>query len=164
MTIPAILDVTCAGRHMWNDKNHPLALYVDQRQEPPGTIPIRPNWCIRPQVVASFTALPFASDSFRMVIFDPPHIIRTRRSKGFLRTKYGELGADWREVLRAGFDECWRVLQPGGTLIFKWSGKTITAATVLALFSAAPLFKCRHDVSWWIFMKPPTVERPPRGC
>lgn len=149
----AILDVTCGGRMLWNNKHHPSALYVDRRQEPPGTIPIRPNWCVQPQVVASFTALPFADDSFQMVIFDPPHIIRLNPSQGFLRTKYGELGADWKEILQDGFRECWRVLRPDGTLVFKWSGEKPSATAVLALFPVAPLFKCKQATSWWLFLK-----------
>ena len=137
-----ILDATAGGRMLWQDKSHPRALYVDRRQEPPGTIPIRPNWSVQPDVVASFTALPFADGSFKMVIFDPPHIVRLTPSKGYMRTKYGELGADWKETLRAGFTECWRVLAVHGTLVFKWAGADVPAAEVLRLLPVDPLFKC----------------------
>ena len=35
---------------LWQNKSHHRALYVDRRQEPPGTIPIRPNWSVQPDV------------------------------------------------------------------------------------------------------------------
>ena len=31
------------------------------------------------------------------------------------------LNENWKEEIRAGFKECFRVLKPNGTLIFKWS-------------------------------------------
>ena len=30
--LPPVLDVTCGGRMMWFDKQHPLALYLDNRE------------------------------------------------------------------------------------------------------------------------------------
>jgi len=113
--------------------------------------------------VASFTDLPFANDSFKTVIFDPPHIVRLKPSKSFLRAKYGELGADWKEVLRAGFRECWRVLRPDGTLVFKWAESDIPTADVLALAPVAPLFKPNPGTSWSIFMKLEDADELARG-
>jgi hypothetical protein len=105
----------------WWDKNHPLALYLDRRAEPPGSIPIRPNWSVQPDFIADFRALPFRNESFQMVVFDPPHIVRENESRSFLRLKYGELHPDTADDdLRRGFAECWRVLARGGSLIFKW--------------------------------------------
>jgi len=46
-----ILDACCGGRHWWWDKDHPLAVYMDERQVPPGTIEVRPNFEVKPDVV-----------------------------------------------------------------------------------------------------------------
>lgn len=149
-----ILDATCGGRHIWYDKARDDVIYVDRRILPKGTIPIRPNWEVRPTVCASFTALPFRDETFDLVVYDPPHIIRDNPSKSFLRTKYGELRLNsWRETLREGFDECWRVLKMGGTLHFKWAESNVPLKEVLRLFPINPLFKNKHDVSWSVFVK-----------
>ncbi len=149
-----ILDATCGGRHLWVDKDHPNALYVDRRVLPKGTIPIRHNWEVRPDIVADFTDLPFPDATFDLVVFDPPHIIRANPSKSFLRTKYGELEpATWDAVLRDGFSECWRVLRAPGTLHFKWAEGSKTLKEVLALFPERPLFKNKARVSWSVFAK-----------
>jgi SAM-dependent methyltransferase len=149
-----ILDTTCAGRHIWFDKNRDDTIYVDRRILPKGTIPIRPNWQVRPDVCADFTMLPFPDECFDIVVFDPPHIIRDTPSKSFLRTKYGEMrSGDWQQTLRAGFDECWRVLRSSGTLHFKWANGSQPLKKVLGLFPVRPLFKVKQDVSWSVFAK-----------
>jgi hypothetical protein len=149
-----ILDATCGGRHLWFEKSRADTVYVDRRMLPKGTIPIRPNWEVRPTVVADFTMLPFAKETFDLVVYDPPHIIRDRPSKSFLRTKYGELNSGtWQSTLRTGFDECWRVLRTGGTLHFKWAEGNVPLKKVLDLFPIRPLFKNKHHVSWSVFAK-----------
>jgi SAM-dependent methyltransferase len=42
--------------------------------------------------------------------------------------------------LRLGFAECFRVLRPGGTLIFKWNETQVPLKEVLALTPHKPLF------------------------
>jgi hypothetical protein len=149
-----IVDCTAAGRMMWTDKQHRGTIYVDRRIEPPGTIECRPNWCVQPDVVASFTRLPFADSTFHLALYDPPHIVRTTPSKSFLRVKYGTLGSDWKQVLRAGFDEAMRVVKPGGLVIVKWSGTKPSAAEVLTLFLPhKPLWRCKQSTSLWHFLK-----------
>lgn len=149
-----ILDATCAGRHLWYDKARADTIYVDRRICPAGTIPVRPNWEVKPDVCADFTALPFRDGAFDLVVWDPPHIIRDGGSAGYMRTKYGELRKDdWQDTLRRGFDECWRVLKSPGTLHFKWAEGNASLKEVLALFPVKPLFKNKHDVSWSVFAK-----------
>lgn len=148
-----ILDATCGGRHLWVDKSHPNTIYVDRRILPRGTIPVRPNWQVRPDVCADFTMLPFRDGAFDLVVWDPPHIIRKSPSKSFLRTKYGELTPDWQRTLRDGFNECWRVLKQQGALHFKWAVGSASLKDVLSLFPVRPLFKSKHDVSWSVFVK-----------
>jgi len=77
--------------------------------------------------------------------------------KSWLAAKYGKLGPDWREDLRTGFAECLRVLEPGGTLIFKWNETQVKVSDVLALAPQKPLFGHRSGrgglTHWLVFMK-----------
>lgn len=52
-----------------------------------------------------------------MVLFDCPE----KKPTGFQQIKYGTLRADCKDTLAKGFAECFRVLRPGGFLIFKWN-------------------------------------------
>ena len=70
----------------------------------------------------------------------------------------GELDrATWKDDLRAGFAECFRVLRPEGTLIFKWSESDIPVREVLALTPMKPLYGHRSGKAgktlWVAFMK-----------
>jgi SAM-dependent methyltransferase len=155
-----ILDACCGGRMWWWDKNHPLAIYMDVREAPRGTRENRPNWCVEPDITADFRAIPFDDDTFRLVLFDPPHIIRNELL-GNIGKQYGALPRTTeQDTLRQGLTECWRVLAPGGTLIFKWSGEP---ARVRPHFPAVPIVGTRAAVrraggalptSWFVFYKP----------
>lgn len=139
----------------WWDKEHPLAVYMDRREVPQGTIEIRPNWHVSPDVIGDFRAMPFEDESFQLVVFDPPHIIRENESESFLRTKYGELHPETAEEdLARGFSECWRVLAAGGTLVFKWAGD---ARRVEPYFPTEPIVGTRSargsQTYWFIFYK-----------
>ena len=67
--------------------------------------------------VGDFRNIPFADGSFAMVLFDPPHLKNVGKN-AWTAKKYGILGDDWRDDLRRGFAECFRVLRAGGTLVF----------------------------------------------
>ncbi len=112
---------------------------------------------IHPDVHMDFTNIPFSSDTFSMVVFDPPHL-RKNGSNSWLAKKYGRLSKDWREDLRKGFSECFRVLKPNGTLIFKWNEYEIKVSEVLNLTNHKPIVGNRCGKSaksiWLVFMKP----------
>jgi len=151
-----ILDACCGGRMWWWEKNHPLAIYMDQREVPSGTIEIRPNWNVSPDVIGDFRNMPFDDESFRLVVFDPPHVVRKEPSQSFIRMKYGELHPNTeQDDLARGFSECWRVLAPGGTLVFKWADKL---ERVEPHFPTAPIVGTRSprggQTRWFIFYKP----------
>ena len=61
------------------------------------------------------------------------------------------------EVLRKGFAECFRVLMPGGFLIFKWNETDIKVSEILKLTSEKPIFGHisgkRANTHWFCFMK-----------
>lgn len=157
----SILDPACGSRMMWFDKNHPGVVFGDCRSETL-TVTDRTHRSdgvrvleIRPDQVMDFRSMPFPDAAFRLVAFDPPHLVRAGR-KSWLAGKYGKLGADWRDDLRRGFAECFRVLQPGGVLVFKWNETQVKVREVLALTPERPLFGQvsgrRGMTHWLVFM------------
>lgn len=160
LVLPAVLDACCGPRMMWFDSKDRRALFIDKRQEThrmdrgPRSAGRNPA-VIAPDIVADFTAMPFPDESFYMVVFDPPHI-RRGSDTGYLVQKYGRLPVDWQEMLRRGFAECFRVLRPHGTLVFKWAETNYKIGQVLELTPHAPLFGSRRGraTHWYVFMKP----------
>ena len=105
MTRP-VLDVTAGTRAMWFDKTDQRTLFGDARTESitvtdrtrghqDGTRTLN----IAPDVQLDFRALPFPDESFRLVVFDPPHLTRAG-AKSWLAARYGVLGLDWRDDLK----------------------------------------------------------------
>ena len=145
----------------WFDREDQRAVFIDKRQET-HELPDkssrggRRTLVVSPDIVADFTDLPFADGSFALVVFDPPHFTRNG-SKGWVGLKYGTLSGDWRQDLRKGFAECFRVLKNEGTLVFKWNESDIPVSQILALTPEKPLFgnRCgKNSQSHWIvFMK-----------
>lgn len=164
MTAPTVLDPCCGSRMMWFDRHDPRVVFGDCRTE---TVRVSDRShakingsrviTIEPDTLLDFRALPFPNGCFRLVAFDPPHLVRAGK-RSWLATKYGKLGPDWREDLRQGFVECFRVLAPCGTLIFKWSETQISVSEVIALSPHPPLFGNRRvgkdKTHWLVFMAP----------
>lgn len=147
-----ILDACCGSRMFWFDKTNGDVVYMDKR-ELEDTLCDGRSLTVSPDVVADFTNIPFADNSFYLVVFDPPHLLRAGEDS-WLAKKYGKLGESWRLELSRGFEECMRVLKPNGTLIFKWNEDQVPLAHVLRLFSQAPLFgNKRSKTHWLVFMK-----------
>lgn len=164
----SVLDPCCGGRMMWLDRQHPAAIFGDVRHETlnvtdrshgkvDGTRTLR----IEPDCVMDFRALPFADGQFKLVAFDPPHLGRAG-PKSWLAAKYGKLSENWRDDLRAGFAECFRVLEADGVLVFKWNEVQVKLSEVLALTPHQPLFgqiSGRKGMTHWlVFMKPAARE------
>ena len=61
-----------------------------------------------------------------------------------------------------GFSECFRVLKPGGVLIFKWSEADIPLKEVLKCTTEKPVFGHksgkRSNAHWLCFMKGETTD------
>ena len=157
-----VLDACCGSRMFWFDRGDDRCLFLDKRSErheltDASSAGGKRTLVIEPDMVGDFTALPFADGRFSLVVFDPPHLVRNGTS-GWLAKKYGKLGEDWREDLRRGFAECFRVLCPLGTLVFKWNENDIPVSQVLALTPARPLVgnRCGKTAKshWIVYQKP----------
>ena len=159
MTEKLILDATCGNRQIWFQKNEPHTIYCDIRKENHelksnngGTKTLN----IDPDVICDFTNLPFADNTFRLVVFDPPHA-KNLSEASWLRKEYGSLQNDWKPIIKKGFRECMRVLKPSGVLIFKWSAVHIPTREIINVIGEEPLFGHRSgkkmNTHWLCFMK-----------
>jgi 23S rRNA G2069 N7-methylase RlmK/C1962 C5-methylase RlmI len=93
-----------------------------------------------------------------MVIFDPPHLVSNKSSKSTIQKFYGRLSpATWKDDITKGFSEAFRVLYPGGTLIFKWNECSIDIKEILACTNEKPLIGSKHgkhqNSHFIVFMK-----------
>jgi SAM-dependent methyltransferase len=161
--VKPVLDPCCGSRMMWFDKADPRTVFGDRRHETlvvtdrshreDGTRTLH----VHPDVQMDFRAMPFDDGTFKLVAFDPPHLERAG-PRSWLAAKYGKLSDNWRDDLRAGFAECFRVLATDGVLVFKWNETQVKLAEVLALTPHQPLFGQvsgkKGMTHWLVFMKP----------
>ncbi len=152
----------------WFDHANQDVLFGDQRSEvltvtdnskgnASGTRTIR----IEPDTLLDFRALPFPDGVFKLVAFDPPHLVQAGK-RSWLAAKYGRLSENWRDDLRQGFAACFRVLASDGVLVFKWNETQVKVREVLALTPHAPLFGHPSGKAgkthWLVFMKPEAAK------
>lgn len=142
MTKPYILDVCCGSRMIWWDKTDPRCKFTDIRSET-CTLCDGRTISIRPDQIEDFRHLSFPENSFNLILFDPPHLIHAGKSS-WLRSKYGILHNTWKDDIKQGFNECFRVLKPQGTLIFKWNEDQISVSDIIPLAPVKPLFGTRR--------------------
>lgn len=159
MSAPPVLDPASGSRMFYFDKADQRVLFGDIRSE-------RHVLCdgraldVNPDALMDFRCLPFDDNTFSVVIFDPPHLVRAG-PQSWQAAKYGRLDRDtWRDDLRAGFAECFRVLRPEGVLIFKWNETQIPVSQILALTDQKPLVGHRvgkqMKTHWITFIKETT--------
>ena len=160
--LPPVLDACCGSRMFWFDKKDDRAMFVDSRegvfpvtrQSPRSPVVVNPDWC------GSFTAMPFSDNTFHHIVFDPPHLTTLGVNSNMTKT-YGRLTEGWRDMLRQGFSECFRVLKPYGTLVFKWCEYDVPISDVLALTPEKPLYGHRsgkqQKTHWVAFIKAPNA-------
>jgi SAM-dependent methyltransferase len=163
-----ILDATCGTKAMWYEKNHPLVTYMDIREgkylwwNPKKAY--KKNVIVEPDVIGDFTNLDYLDNTFDMVIFDPPHILRTDiHDKNYnMGNRYGFLPRDnWKQILKKGIKELFRVLKPEGIFIFKWADTDKPVEEVLKLFPYKPIFgnknrfnnRRKKNTYWIVYLK-----------
>lgn len=158
MSKKIILDACCGSRMFWFDKKNPNVLFQDIRD-------VEYVLCdgrkleVHPDVVADFTTMPYPDSSFKLVVFDPPHLDNANEG-AYMAQKYGTLRRfKWQEDIKKGFNECMRVLEPNGVLIFKWNETRIPVRRILEIINERPLFGHKSGKAskthWMCFMKLP---------
>lgn len=147
-----ILDACCGSRMFWFDRKNEDTIFQDKR-ELSTTLCDGRKLVINPDFVGDFTNMIFSDESFHLIVFDPPHLVRVGENS-WLDKKYGKLEQSWQEDIKSGFDECWRVLKTNGTLVFKWNEDQIKLSEILKLFHTKPIFgNQRAKTHWLVFFK-----------
>lgn len=147
-----ILDACCGSRMFWYDRDNKYTVYQDNR-ELDTTLCDGRRLKIAPGIFGDFRKMMYQDDYFDLVVFDPPHLVRASKTS-WLSQKYGVLDENWRADIKAGFEECFRVLRPFGTLIFKWNTVQIPFSEVIKLAPEQPLFgDKRANTRWVVFCK-----------
>lgn len=152
-----ILDPASGSRMMYFDKDDQRVLFGDIRSESHVLCDGRALE-VKPSMLMDFAQLPFGDGVFKMVVFDPPHLV-SAGPKSWQAKKYGKLTDEWRVQLSSGFEECFRVLSDWGTLVFKWNETQIGVNEVLSLTPVKPV--CGHrsgkasKTHWIVFLKEP---------
>lgn len=151
-----ILDACCGSRMFWFNKAHPNVVYADIRKADLCLNHGGRTCHIRPDRVHDFRKMDFPDNTFWHVVFDPPHLLHAGKN-GYMAKKYGSLTSSWRTDLKAGFDECMRVLKPNGTLIVKWNEDKIKTSELIKVFGSEPLYGHKtlqtSKTIWLAFMK-----------
>lgn len=158
-----VLDPCCGSRMFYFDRKNEDVLFGDIRSEnitltdrSHGKEDGKRQLKIEPDCLMDFRKLPYQDESFKLVSFDPPHLVRAGK-KSWLAAKYGKLSDNWQEDLRLGFAECFRVLAKDGVLIFKWNETQVKVKQVLALTENKPILghvSGRKGLTHWIvFLK-----------
>ena len=114
------------------DKENPEVLFADNR-ELQTTLCDGRSLLIKPDVNMDFRNMPYPDNTFKIVVFDPPHLLHAG-ARSWLAQKYGILPKEWKVYLKAGFQECMRVLETNGILVFKWNDDQIQFSEVLKVF------------------------------
>lgn len=147
-----ILDACCGSRMFWFDRHHPDVVFMDNR-EIENTLCDGRQLVIKPDILADFRSIPYPDKTFKLVVFDPPHLIRAGKTS-WMAKKYGVLNDTWRQDIKQGFNECMRVLDQHGVLVFKWNEDQIKLSQILKAIDYTPLFGDRRaKTHWLVFMK-----------
>ena len=156
-----VVDVCCGPKGMWFDKKDNRALYLDIRDEeiiinknaayPKGTV-----FNVKPNLKCDFTNIKLPNECCYHVVFDPPHI-KHKNGTAVITKQYGFLKDNWQQMIKDGFKECFRILKPNGTLIFKWNEVSFSVKEVLKLTDKKPLYGHKSgkkmNTHWIAFIK-----------
>ena len=140
-----ILDATAGSRGIWYQKDLPFVTWMDKRE---GTFvhyvsPKRKRYYnVKPDLVATWDNMPFEKETFDMVVFDPPHLVKKpSKTKSRMEIQYSYLDKDtWRGTLQTAFKELFKVLKPNGFLVLKWCENNIRIMDIIKLSPYPPMF------------------------
>lgn len=156
MIVMKILDACCGSKMFWYNKQEPHTTYMDIRHE---ILRYKDRHLertaeINPDIIGDFRNMDFADETFDLVIFDPPHLIKAGKTS-WLAQKYGTLDLmSWKNDIQKGFDECLRVLKPSGVLILKWNEDQIPFKEILKVIQKQPILGDKKSKTRWsIFLK-----------
>ncbi len=90
----------------WFDKENEDVIFMDNR-ELEDTLCDGRKLIIEPDILGDFRNIPYKDNTFKLVVFDPPHLIKAG-GNSWLAKKYGKLNSDWPIDIRQGFNECMR--------------------------------------------------------
>lgn len=141
-----ILDLSSGCRGIWIDKHNADTVYLDHDE------------VVAPNVVASSWQLPFSSNIFDLIVFDPPHVNFGANSN--MSRDYGHYTtAQIRDLLVNTAREAHRVAHSNSLMSFKWNDHDQPFKKVLLMLAPwwYPLFghrtaqKTKHASStYWI--------------
>ena len=100
-----VLDPCCGSRMMWFDKADQRTLFGDCREET-HILPDRQyqrHLEIKPDVKLDFTKLPFDNNTFKLVVFDPPHLVHAGAKSWLAKNTAG-----WEKIGRATSGKAFR--------------------------------------------------------
>ena len=96
-----------------------------------------------------------ANHLFRYIEQLKPDYIQIENVEEFM--SWGDLDENGKPVIKQGFQECMRVLEPYGILVFKWNETQIPVREILKTIEATPLIGHKSGKSakthWMLFMK-----------
>lgn len=109
------LDPTYGKGNWWTKWEPDLLVKSDINPQAP---------CMDP---ADFTSLPYATNAFDVVTFDPPYVCIGGRKTGSMQDMHAAYGmtdapkspAELQALINAGLAECRRVVKPGGLILVK---------------------------------------------
>ena len=133
-----VLDATAGNRMMWKNKNPPLTVFMDKKTD------LR----VRPDVIGVWGHAPFRDDVFDCILFDPPHIVRTKGAdpRFTMHVNYGS----WKSKTEAiiGINKAQKeFLRLTKRLCFKWCN-TRDGPTLWTLLPFFKEWKETHRKEW----------------
>jgi len=137
-----ILDACCGSRMFWFDRQNKAVVFVDKRKEAhelkdASSAGGHRTLIIDPDIQADFTKLPLKMQRLPW-LFSIRLIWLEAVKRGGWQRNMGNWKGDWRQELRMGFSECFRVLRDEGTLIFKWNEFEVPVSDILKLTQKSP--------------------------
>lgn len=145
-----ILDLSAGNRHIWYDKAHPLATFVDVRAE------------VNPDIVADTRRLPpVIGEGYNLIVFDPPHCNFGKTSR--MAKDYGHhTSSEIRSIVAETSREAYRVSAPDALMAFKWNTHDQKLEKILGLMKDhwEPLFghivsapQRRPSTTYWVMLR-----------